>query len=289
MAWTYRPAVALDDRQFKHWHELLEQRTGIDYSQHRSILQAGLVRRMREVDCEDYDLYFEQVCARPQGMAEWSALVDCITIGETSFFRQPRAYALVKHYLAQRLQRRGDATLDLWSVGCSTGEEAYSLAMIASDAVQDSAPRCFVGVIGSDISLGALTQARRGHYSERSLARVPEALRQRHIKKLDRGFQVVDALRERVCFTQANLVELQRLPTMAMDVIFCQNVLVYFRRERRLRVLDALVDRLKPGGLLVIGPGEAPKWQNPRVAAQRISGVQAYVRQRVQVPVTARA
>lgn len=289
MAWTYRPAPALDARQFQHWHELLEQRTGIDFSQHLSILQAGLVRRMREVECEDYDAYFQRVCERPQGMAEWSALVDSITIGETSFFRQPRAYALVKSYLARRLQRTGETTLDLWSVGCSTGEEAYSLAMVANEVVRDSEQRCFVGVIGSDISHGALAHARRGQYGERSLARVPEALRARYMEKHLPGFRVVDTLKERVCFTQANLVELPRLPTMAMDIIFCQNVLVYFRRERRLKVLDALVERLKPGGLLVIGPGEAPKWQNPRVAAQRISGVQAYVRRRAEAPLAARA
>jgi chemotaxis protein methyltransferase CheR/type IV pilus assembly protein PilK len=88
----------------------------------------------------------------------------------------------------------------------------------------------------------------------------------------------IASLRQRICFLQANLLEIERLPVLPMDVIFCQNVLVYFRRWRTKRVLDALVERLKPGGLLVLGPGEASQWQHPALVRTAHAGVSAWLR-----------
>lgn len=280
MAWSYQPPSALTDSQFQLWQRLVEERTGIDLSQHRSILQSGLNRRLRELDGGDYDAYYEQVVRLPEGLAEWQALVDCLTVQETSFFRQPAAYDLVRNYLRERLSSPySTPTLDLWSAGCATGEEAYSLAMVADEAIEACGAEVFLGVFATDISGAALRRVRAGHFAARRLQVVPEPLRQRYFQSTgDDGFEVVPALRERVCCSQANLLQLERLPPLSMDVIFCQNVLVYFRRWRTRQVLDALVERLKPGGLLVVGPGEAVHWQHPGMVAAGCAGVSAYLR-----------
>jgi type IV pilus assembly protein PilK len=277
MAQSYLPLPALSDRQFAEWQQLIEARTGIDLSQYRSILQSGLSRRLRSVGAIEYDRYFALIQQQPEGVAEWQALVACIAIKETSFFRQPAAFELVRDYLRKRVV--GAASVDLWSVGCATGEEAFGLAMAANDAIEGQQARCCYGVMGTDLCVEALQQARSGRFPTKRLDRVPEGMRRRYFDADgERAQQAVASLRERVCFLQANLLEIERLPVLPMDVIFCQNVLVYFRRWRTKQILDALVERLKPGGLLVLGPGEAAQWQHPALLRTAHAGVSAWLR-----------
>jgi chemotaxis methyl-accepting protein methylase len=224
-----------------------------------------------------YDTYFDRVQRQPEGRAEWQALIACIAVKETSFFRQPAAFELVQSYLQKRVLKA--ASIDLWSVGCATGEEAFGLAMAANNAIEGQHANCRFGVMGSDLCAEALQQARTGRFPVKRLERIPEALRQRYFVADGDGFvAAVAGLRERICFLQANLLEIDRLPALPMDVIFCQNVLVYFRRWRTKRVLDALVERLKPGGLLVLGPGEAAQWQHPALLRTAYAGVSAWQR-----------
>lgn len=277
VTWLQPALPALTDQQFADWQQLIEARTGIDFSQHRPILQGGLSRRLRELEQTDYDAYFDRVTRLPEGLAEWQALLDYIAVKETSFFRQPAAYELVRSYLRKRVQHA--TTLDLWSVGCATGEEAYSLAMVASDIIERQGTSCFLGVLATDMCSAALQQARAGVFRSKRIEQIPEPLRQRFFIEEDAQlFRAAPALRQRLCFAQANLLDADRLPALPMDVIFCQNVLVYFRRWRTRQVLDALVERLKPGGLLVLGPGEAAHWQHDALVRTAHSGVSAWLR-----------
>jgi chemotaxis methyl-accepting protein methylase len=278
MAVWPQPLPPLTDQQFIQWQRLIEARTGIDLSQHRSILQSGLTRRLRELDSTDYDAYYAKVERWPEGLGEWRALVDRIAVKETRFFRQPAAFELLQNYLQTRVKTA--ATLDLWSAGCATGEEAYGLAIVASEVVARSGGQCFLGVLATDICGEALRRTLRGRFPARRLQQIPEVLRRRYFSAAgaDGCEEAVPALRGRLCCAQVNLLELDQLPPLAMDVIFCQNVLVYFRRWRVKRVVDALVERLKPGGLLVLGPGEAPQWQHSQVVRVAHRGVSAYLR-----------
>lgn len=280
-SWTYKASPELSDTQFGQWQELLEQRTGIRFSLHKSILQAGLYRRMQEIRCDDYEEYFQRVQEGPAGLFEWSELLNRITIRETRFFRDRPSFDFLHDYLLQRLAESAarSGTLELWSAGCATGEEAYSLAIQAQECVDLSGARVYYGVTGTDISSAALAHAREGIYRTRQLEHLSENLRER--MTIDAGGsrrQVGSVLRERVCFVQANLMQPQRLPMIAMDVIYCQNVLIYFSRTSQKEVLDGFVERLKPGGLLIVGHGEAQHWRHPQLTRVRSSGVQAYIR-----------
>ncbi len=124
MPWSYRAPPELSDEQYTCWTELLEERAGICFSQHKSILQKGLSSRMREVGVESYEEYLGKVTRIPEGAVEWSLLVDRVSVKETSFFRDSKSFDVVRRFLEERLQEsvsRQDYTLDLWSVGCSTG------------------------------------------------------------------------------------------------------------------------------------------------------------------------
>jgi chemotaxis protein methyltransferase CheR/type IV pilus assembly protein PilK len=276
-AWLHSSIPALTDQQFAAWQELIETRTGIDFSQHRAILQGGLYRRLRELGGIDVEDYFAQVSRLPEALIEWQQLLDRIAVKETSFFRQAAAFDLVGNYLRKRV--RSAQTLDVWSVGCATGEETYSLAMVASDVIERNGTRCFLGVLATDMCGEALQFARAGRYREKKLTQIPETLQRRYcVTDGAQGFRISPRLQQRICFAQANLLEAERLPALPMDVIFCQNVLVYFRRWLTKQVLDALVERLKPGGLLVLGPGEAAHWQHPAVERTEHAGVSAWLR-----------
>lgn len=275
-AWLHSALPALTDEQFAAWQQLLEARTGIDFSQHRSILQSGLYRRLHELNEINVDDYFALVSQPREGLVEWQQLLDRIAVKETSFFRQGAAFDLVRNYLRKRVANA--QTIDLWSVGCATGEETYSLAMVASDVIEQHHARCFLGVLATDMCAEALQLARAGSYREKRLEQVPETLRHRFFVREGEQYRINPALQQRICFAQVNLLELERLPMLPMDVIFCQNVLVYFRRWRTKQILDALVARLKPGGLLVLGPGEAAHWQHPSLVRTAHQGVSAWLR-----------
>lgn len=277
MAQSYSSLPALSDRQFAEWQQLIEAHTGLDFSLHRSILQNGLHRCLRAVGQVDCDAWFLRIRDLPGVAPEWQTLVECITVKETSFLRQGAAFDLVRNYLYKRAPAAG--SLELWSAGCATGEEAWGLAMAANDAIEARGADCRFGVLGSDICQDALKQARSGRYARRRLERLPDVTRRRYFVAVDAGHEeIIEGLRQRVCFMQANLLQLDRLPVLPMDVIFCQNVLVYFRRWRTKHVLDALVEHLRPGGLLVLGPGEAAHWQHPALARHAHSGVTAWTK-----------
>ena len=282
-SWSYQPPVDLSDEQYQQWRTLLEERTGICFMQHKSILQAGLSQRMREIGVKDYDDYFKQVSAVPGGAIEWSQLVDRISVKETSFFREPNSFAAVKNFLLARLDVEqadsGSDTLELWSVGCSTGEEAYSLAMVATDIADYLASKIYLGVTATDISSTALAFARKGIYNQRKLAGLPPETTHKYFKAVGEDqYQIVPSLREKLCFVQGNIMELENAPAIKMDLIYCQNVFVYFQRWRHQQVLDMFVERLKPGGMLMMGPGEVNHWHNPKMQRWHDDSVQAYVR-----------
>jgi type IV pilus assembly protein PilK len=282
MAWIYQVQPDLSDEQFERWQQVLEDKTGICFVNHKSILQTGLLRRMREIGCNDYEQYYRQVRYGTGSAIEWTALLNSITVRETSFFRHREAFDYVKRYLFNRLlsgRAASGNSVEMWSVGCSTGEEAYSLAMIANDCIEGMKLDSYFGVTGSDICLQALSEARRGEYGPRKLEKVEPAVLDRYFEETGAGARrVVPWLKQRVCFVQSNVIDMQGIAVDDLDVIYCQNMLVYFRRPRQKQVLDSLAQRLKPGGLLVVGLGEAVDWTNPLVRRVPQESIQAYVR-----------
>lgn len=280
--WSYQLPPVLSDPQFSLWQKLVEEHTGIDFSQHRAILQGGLSQRLRQLQAEpaladlDYDGYYRLVNG-PAGPAEWQRLIEEVTVKETRFFRQPAAFELVGEYLRRRLRQAPD-NLALWSVGCATGEEAYTLAIVASEVSAGRQPPPF-GVVATDLCAAALAAARSGCFPPRRMEALPPMLRRKYFEPDGHGGERArQSLRDRICFLRGNLLRPDTLPPLTMDVIFCQNVLVYFRRWRIKQIVDALVARLKPGGLLVLGPGEAAQWQHPAMVRTASAGVSAWLK-----------
>lgn len=282
MTWSLQTAPELSDLQFEQWNKLLEARTGIQVAPHqRSFLQIQLARRMRELGIKHYAQYYGQVSSGVQGMVEWSILVDRLVVKETSFFRHRDSIEFVRRFLQNRINNQNlSDSFDVWSLGCATGEEPYSLAMVINDCFELAGLEPYHGITATDISQPALQFAREGVYGQRKLEPIAPDEQARYFKALPEGregYQVVDKLRDRVCFSQGNVLKVSEMPMVKMDIIFCQNVLIYFRRWRRREILNELATRLKPGGILMIGLGEMVDWTHPNLQRVADERVQAYV------------
>jgi type IV pilus assembly protein PilK len=265
--WSIKNTPVMEQEQFELWQALLEERTGMTLSQERkTFLETSLNIRMRELGIADYDVYYEQLVAgtTESKAMEWSVLVDRLTVQETSFFRHESSYALVEEFVSNFALRAGKQSLDVWSVGCSTGEEPYSLAMLINEVFTEKKCQHFFGITATDISLPTLSKARRGNYPARRVERVDVGMREKYFERVnEREYQVVPSLRDRICFARLNVLEINKAPMQDMDLIFCQNMLIYFRRWRKRQIVTHMAERLAPGGMMVLGPGEITDWNHP--------------------------
>ncbi len=268
------------DEQFVRWAELLERRTGVVVPLARKTFLVGAVRsRMRETGCNDYEDYFQRICSSAAGAVEWGVLVDRLTVHETKFFRHLPSFELIeKQWLPQQLGKGSDH-LHAWSVGCSSGEEAWSLAMVMHRFFSERLGKVNFGISASDVSQAALATARAAVYPVERLSEIPLTYRADYVEMVsDTTFRPVKSLHRRVGFVRVNLLQASSAPLQRLNLIFCQNVLIYFSRERRLRLLDGLASLLEPGGLLIIGSGDIGLWNHS--ALQRVAwpGTLAYLK-----------
>ena len=276
--WQINQLPKLSEQEFSDWQLLLERRTGINFDKHKHMLNTGLSQRLIELGIKSYREYYLQVSSGARGAAEWQALLKNLTIKETRFFRDPDAFLFVKEFLLDYLPSHNAESLEIWSAACSTGEEAYSLAITAHQCLRSLKQQKYFGVTATDICLSTLSQAKRGQYAKRKLEVIDDEMKAEFFEQKDSRYYINQQLKSRVCFVQANLVDLQQLPVRNMDVIFCHNVLIYFTKQVQFSVLDELVTRLCPGGVLIIGSAEAQGWQNSAVKKIEHEAVQAFLK-----------
>jgi len=265
--WSLDVTPVLSDDEFSAWQGLMEQRTGISLSiERKSFLASSLLIRMHEIGLTQLDKYYNFVASNANaGAIEWEELVDRLTIHETRFFRDKGALELVgKNYLTSKTGIVGNQnSIQIWSVGCATGEEPYSIAIALDYFMRKNDIEGYLGVFATDISGNAIASGRAGVYHRNRLKELPVEYLREYFTPMDLDhYKIIDSIRGRICFSKLNLMKVDNAHIQNMDIIYCQNVLIYFKREKRIQILDNLVSRLKPGGLLVLGPGEITSWNN---------------------------
>ncbi len=272
----------LSERQFARWAILLEQRLGIAVTpQRKAFLSSRLRTRMRELEMSDFDGYFEWVSSPRQGQQEWSRLLDLLTIHETRFNRHPESFRLIEeHYLSPLLKAASGEVINIkaWSVGCASGEEAYYLAMLLERALHNYQGKSYYGVMGSDVSLESLAKARNGVYAATQLDGLDAEWIQSYFESRGDEYRIVERLRQRVAFSQLNVQNLKQAPFDKVDIIFCQNLLIYFAQQKRHEIVTTLAKFLKPGGVMVLGVGEIVGWSHEGLEAMKMKDTLAYRR-----------
>jgi chemotaxis protein methyltransferase CheR len=255
---------------------LLASRTGLRVEdQNMDKLRTVVAARIAAAADGDAEAYCRLLEADTAATGdEWNELVSQLTVGESFFFRDGGLFSLLQHRILPELiaARRSSRQLRIWSAGCSTGEEPYSLAM-AVDTVMPDRSGWDILVLGTDVNRRAIEQARAGSYGAYSLRGLKDDLRARYFRQHGRHWVVEDGIRGMVRFDYGNLVA-DSFPVYStqlhdMDLIVCRNVFIYFGREAISLVVPKLASTLRVGGYLITGHGELIG-QNPGILRTRL-------------------
>jgi chemotaxis protein methyltransferase CheR len=251
---------SVTDLQFTRFRTLIERLTGIHLADSKKpLLVARLGQRIRELELTDYGDYYERVLA---DAVECKLMLDRITTNETHFFREPHhfdflAQRMVPHWLEEACANRRPKRISVWSAGCSTGEEPYSVAMLLASQL----PGWDVSILATDLSTRVLATARAAVYSSERITTIPEALRRDYLLRGTGGqrgkIKIKPELRALVRFDRINLTDDNYAIGHSFDLVLCRNVLIYFRPGTRLAVLERLVARLASTGILLLGHAES--------------------------------
>ncbi len=252
---------ALSDAEFRMFCELMNRHCGLHFGpETRFLVERRLARRLRDLGIGSFAAYHLLLRRDFSGDQELARVVDELVANETYFFRErEQLRALFEEILPQLQAERlgyGKSPLSIWSAGCSSGEEPYTLVMMAMEAGLEVGRD--VHVYASDISRPMLQKARRGVYREASFRETSDAHRDRFFVEKDGLHRVRDEVKRHVNFVHLNLVDRSRIALLGtMDVVMCRNVLIYFQPESKRRVIQAFYEKLRPGGYLLLGHSES--------------------------------
>ncbi|MEY4591567.1 MAG: hypothetical protein RIR18_462 [Pseudomonadota bacterium] len=245
---------AITDQEFSLLQRLLYKLSGINLSENKKVLLVGrLQKRLREHGFDTYTQYY-RLLSSGENPGEVQTMVDLMTTNETYFFREAKHFDFLRDEVLRK--RPGNEPFRIWSAASSTGEEAFTMAMVLADAI----PRQSWEVVGTDISTQVVEKARRAHYPLDRNEGIPPGFLTKYCLKGVRAqagtFLINGALRERVHFHHANLTHPLPAELGMFDVIFLRNVMIYFDQETKRKVVGHLVQHLKRGGYFIIGHSE---------------------------------
>ncbi|HRY30117.1 MAG TPA: protein-glutamate O-methyltransferase CheR [Elusimicrobiota bacterium] len=253
--------MLLTTEEFTELRDMIYAESGIYFKEEKTyFIVTRLTARMGALNCADVSEYI-QYLKFDKSKAELYRLIDALTTNETFFYRdlnQIEGFATeVLPQIVKRKREMGQRTIRLWSAGCSTGEEPYTLAIILHEYLKDLI--CWnIQLFATDISQRVLNACRIGTYPPRSMKDVPEDIRERYFEKVDHTYKINFDIRKMVQFSMLNLSSRGLVRTMSnMDCIFCRNVLIYFNDESANQVVNSFYDNLTPGGFLFLGHAES--------------------------------
>jgi chemotaxis protein methyltransferase CheR len=247
---------------FDRLRSLILAECGISLTIDKKImLEIRLRRRLSSLQISSYSEYCELVFSRSGGSPELVHMIDAVTTNKTDFFRQPDHFDYLATKALPDLDERKGANRSslIWSAGCSTGEEPYSLAMVLSEYAQARAGFQF-GVLATDICTTVLAKARVGIFNSEVVKPVPPDLRRRYLMRsrdpASGQLRVVPELRAKVEFRRINFMDTDLGLSASPEIIFCRNVIIYFDRLTQIKVLENLTNELAPGGYFFAGHSE---------------------------------
>jgi len=261
MMQTTLSAAELTTTQFQSISNLVKGLCGINlHNGKMALVKARLNKRLRVLGLKDFGQYLDRVRDDADG-SETRVMLDALSTNLTYFFREPRHFEIFKSSVvpALRARHKQDRRLRIWSAGCSSGEEPYSIAMILKEAVDDL-PLWDVGILATDISLQMLRIAITGIYNPERLRQAPSRVIMDNFTCISEpgqgGYRINDSLRRLVHFARLNLMDPWPMKG-PFDAIFCRNVMIYFDKPTQQRLIERFWRQLAPGGTLFIGHSES--------------------------------
>lgn len=249
----------LPDDVFRQLRDAIYARSGLWFSDSsKYLIQKRLSPRARELTFDSFQKYFYFLQYDPRAEAEYDKIFDLVTTNETYFFREAaQLAAFSQEIVPELLERRPGRKLRIWSAGCSSGEEAYTIAMLLTE--NHFYERAAFEIFATDINQQVLARARKGIYRENAFRATPPEVLERYFAREDaHSWRINDEIRNRVQFGRLNLYDASRVALVgALDVIFCRNVIIYFDDASKKNVIQSFHQRLLDGGYLLLGHSES--------------------------------
>lgn len=259
----YLPAK-MKDKEFKQFSSFIYEQVGITLPpSKKTMLEARLQKRLKTLAIDSFEAYGSYVFSPEGQLAERTHLIDVVTTNKTDFFREPGHFEhLTQKALPAIIRRRGERFSEpvrIWSAGCSSGEEPYTLAMVLTDFAA-AHPGFRFSILASDISSRILDTAKTAIYPEERTAGIdPHFMKNYFLRSKDRNralVRVCPALRSQVVFRRINFMDADLGIAEKMDVIFCRNVVIYFDKLTQQNLMRKFHQQLRPGGYLFLGHSE---------------------------------
>jgi len=249
-------SLKLTSEQFDKISRLVYQISGIDLHEGKEeLVKARLIKRLRHLKFHDFNQYLKHIANDKSG-TEIGAMVDILTTNKTNFFRESEHLEFLKHEIIPGWVK---GPVRIWSAGCSSGEEPYTIAIVLLESIPDTAT-LDIKILATDISDRMMEKARQGLYDEESLAIMSRHLKHKYFQKTDTGsgykYKVIPKIQSMVSFAKLNLME--HWPMKGpFDVIFCRNVMIYFDKSTQEKLVGRFWHLLKEDGYLMVGHSES--------------------------------
>jgi chemotaxis protein methyltransferase CheR len=255
----------INDQEFEEIRRLVYTTAGITLNDSkRALVVARLSKRLRHHGLSSFHAYCKYLRKSDADGSEMRELVNCITTNKTEFFREPHHFDWLRRVIIPEVKSRAQASgvrkVRIWSAGCSTGQEPYSIAMVLAEELGLSG--WDVRILASDIDTNVLKEADEGAYDDDAIVGIPEALQHKYLERDGSKLRIAAPVRQLVTFRRVNLIEPTWSIRARFDVIFCRNVTIYFDQETQERLYERFVKQLEPHGYLVSGHSENLHWLN---------------------------
>ena len=250
--------IKITDREFQIITDYLRDNFGINLKKKRTLIESRLNTHLIRFGFDSYSDYFDYVLSDTSG-DELSQMINILTTNFSYFMREWEHFRYFRDAVLPEVTKKlSQKDLRVWSAGCSTGQEPYTLAMLISDYLNERKIAWDTKVLATDISAKVLKTAERGIYDSESLRKVPTTWKMSYFKQLSgTSWEVKEELRQEVIFRRFNLMEEVFPFKSKFHVIFCRNVMIYFNDETKRALIEKFYDALDDGGYLFIGQSES--------------------------------
>jgi chemotaxis protein methyltransferase CheR len=256
----YRAVMSSED--FKKLSSFIYQEYGIKMPEvKKTMLQSRLHKRLRELNMTSYKDYVNYVFSKEGQQSEIIHMIDMVSTNKTDFFREPIHFDFLHSTVLPELTK-ANRYLKIWSAGCSSGEEPYTIAMSLSEYITQNPGAAFdYNILATDISTRMLKTAAEAIYKEARVEVLPTSLKKRYLlKSKDRTnptVRIIPELRHKISYQRLNFMDNHYNVPENFDIVFCRNVLIYFDRDTQEKVINRLCSKLKPNGYFFLGHSES--------------------------------
>jgi chemotaxis protein methyltransferase CheR len=246
--------IVLTDADFERYRDLIYKESGINFTKtNRSILEGRLKERLRNKSGLTLGAYFDTIS---KDREELKGFLDSVTTNLTRFFRNQPHFDALEHFVIPELMKikkpTGNTTIKIWSAGCSTGEEPYTIAMLLSEILP---PPWKFEITASDISLKCLMTGKEGFYADSRIEGIPDKYLSKYFDKVEGGYKVKEDIRSKIRFDYHNLQN--DSGQRNLDIVFCRNVIIYFDEATQAAVVNRFYDSMAAKSFLFIGHSES--------------------------------